>query len=358
VLTQMLELEEGNVSIINPTVAKAAGIPMQNNQPTSIRVIVPKTLGEEKEAERTSVRFTNESIKITTGFPSVAMFLSYIMVATNGDIELIEQTTTYLTWLEEWLVFYETVRGKNSTRWVDLTIRFNVCISTVRKIFISKLSIHIKCILSWPKFVTMDEDILFHKTKWDTHYSGKRIVMWDNTNVPITFKPSTADAQRNTYSMYYAGNVAKGGVFIQPCGWMGTHELWVGAVTDSDYMERSGVLELQIKYVTEYDKDYKHIPFTMILDKGYRINTVAWKSGGQLVLQPSFAKSDKKFTSRETIRNAAVASDRAANERAVRLSKLCGFFRNGLRQHECPIRLNEVWFLWAFQCNFIYQPVL
>jgi hypothetical protein len=214
------------------------------------------------------------------------------------------------------------------------------------------------CVATWPKYATVEEDLQLRKSKWNVNCAGKRVVMWDNTNVPLTYKPSASDAQRNTYSMYYAGNVAKGGVFIQPCGWMGTHTLWVGAVSDSEYMERSGVLEIQVAYAKEYDTDYRNVPFTNILDKGYRITTIAWKKGKQLVLQPNFGKKDHKFKARETVRSSAIASDRSANERAVRLSKLCGYVRTGLHQNESATRLDDVWCVWAFQCNFLYKPVL
>jgi hypothetical protein len=120
-------------------------------------------------------------------------------------------------------------------------------------------------------------------------------------------------------------------------------------------MERSGVLDIHTRYVTEYDTDYTYLPFTLILDKGYRINEVAWKKGKQLVLQPSFARSDRRFTSRETIRNSGIASDRSCNERAVRLSKING--RTGLRQNESTKRLDDVWLSWSFQVNFFYKPV-
>jgi hypothetical protein len=54
-----------------------------------------------------------------------------------------------------------------------------------------------------------------------------------------------AEAQRNTYSLYYGGNVGKGGVYIQPCGWMGTHDLWMGSVSDTEYMLKSKAFEIQ-----------------------------------------------------------------------------------------------------------------
>jgi hypothetical protein len=107
---------------------------------------------------------------------------------------------------------------------------------------------------------------------------------------------------------------------------MGTHDIWVGAVSDSEYMERSGVLTLHQKFV-EKCGSHSSIPFTILLDKGYRINTIAWRTGGQFILQPHFSRSDQRFTGHETIRMAAIASDRAANERAVRYSKMCGYIR-------------------------------
>jgi hypothetical protein len=54
-----------------------------------------------------------------------------------------------------------------------------------------------------------------------------------------------------------------------------------------------------------------------ILDKCYRCVLAAWRAGGQLLLQPLFAKSDRKFTSNEVLLSGAVATDRSANERAV-----------------------------------------
>ena len=61
-----------------------------------------------------------------------------------------------------------------------------------------------------------------------------RVVMWDMTNIPA-YAFSDADLNRFTYSVYYAMNCFKGGIFVQLCGWMGTAHLWVGAVSDTDY---------------------------------------------------------------------------------------------------------------------------
>jgi hypothetical protein len=94
---------------------------------------------------------------------------------------------------------------------------------------------------SWPQIAGMNEDFqLRQEEKW-SEYDKHRVIMWDdNTSLPM-FKPSGARTQRPTFSAYYA----KGSVFIQPCGWMGTGELWEGGVSDSEYMLKSGILEEQ-----------------------------------------------------------------------------------------------------------------
>jgi hypothetical protein len=81
-------------------------------------------------------------------------------------------------------------------------------------------------------FVTLQEDQQLRDNYWNETYCNKRIMMWDSTALPIC-----TPMHQNTYSAYYASNVAKGAVFLQLCGWMGTAELSVGAVCGSDYIK-------------------------------------------------------------------------------------------------------------------------
>jgi hypothetical protein len=97
---------------------------------------------------------------------------------------------------------------------------------------------------SWPRYATLAEDLLLRGEKWNDEYEGERLIFWDSTSIPIP-QPSCAELQRNTYSQYYKGNVAKGGVFVQPCGWSGTWDLFVGDTSDSEYMIRSGIIPHQ-----------------------------------------------------------------------------------------------------------------
>ena len=113
--------------------------------------------------------------------------------------------------------------------------------SSCTDIFDSKLSIVMNCRASWPQFASSVEDSCLRKSKWNAKYEGKIVVMWDDTNIDFQFKPGGADEQRMTYSSYYGGNVGKGGVFLQLCGWLGVEHLWVGATSDTYYQERSGI---------------------------------------------------------------------------------------------------------------------
>ena len=196
------------------------------------------------------------------------------------------------------------------------------------------------------------------KEKWKKEYKDVRIIMWDDTNVNLTYKPSAADDQRLTYSQYYAGNCAKGGVFLQLCGWTGVEHLWVGATSDTHYQEHTQIFEKQRDFAAKDLVNGKVIPFTNMVDKGYRINLPAWRAGRQLVYQPIFAKSDRKFTGRETIKSAKIATHRSGNERAVNRCKMSGYIKRGLQPHGKTYTLDDAWLAWSFQTNFMHKAVL
>ena len=178
----------------------------------------------------------------------------------------------------------------------------------------------------------------------------------DNTGLDIV-KPSDSLSQRVTYSSYYGGNVAKGGVFVQICGWIGTYELYPGAVSDSDYMTLCGIFENQKVFQENDGGD----PFLNVLDRGYRITKIACKNGHQFVLQPIFAKSDRKFNTIETLKSSSVAADRSGNERAVRLCKLCNVFKNYSTCGQTSEDIEQIcdfWLTQSFQVNFMYKNVM
>ena len=229
---------------------------------------------------------------------------------------------------------------------------------TLREVFEAKLKMAKRAAMSWSRFLKHHEDMALCAIRWKERYKNQRIIMWDNTNVNFTGKPTDADLQRMTYSLYYGGNVAKGGVFLQLSGWLGGWDLWLGAVSDTDYFEQAGILEAQEAFQRHVDVDDDVIAFTNIMDKGYRSILAAWRAGDQLLLQPFFAKSDRKFTSKEVLLSAAVATDRSGNERAVRAMKRSEFIRRGIHQKQKLDQFADFWLAWGFQVNFMYKPVL
>ena len=220
---------------------------------------------------------SDKLIQVTTGFPSLLAMLGYIAVVCQGKIETIIKTRSTLTWFEEWYVYFEIIYGKSIPRWVDAAEKYGTNDRTLREIYDEKLKRVLATRIEWTLFASFDEDKTYRKEgKWEA-YKDKRVILYDNTNIKL-HQPSDAENQRNTYSMYYGGNVGKGAVYIQPCGWMGCHEIWQGGVSDSEYMQRGHVFETLNEYLLTCDAS-DCIPFTRILDKGYRIVTDAWNAG-------------------------------------------------------------------------------
>jgi hypothetical protein len=139
---------------------------------------------------------------------------------------------------------------------------------------------------------------------------------------------------------------------------MGTEELFVGGISDTDYVLKAKILEKQQTYMEQPFAGDKSINWIIVCDKGFRISTTAIRTGGQVVIQPCFAKSDEKFEDTETLLGAAIASDRSGNERAVRVMKLSKFIKSGLQPNESAERLSDVWLCWGFMSNFVYKSVL
>ena len=141
------------------------------------------------------------------------------------------------------------------------------------------------------------------------------------------------------------------------CGWMGAHNLWVGAVSDTRYNGEGEILESQKKFALSDLVNGKLLPFTNMTDKGYRLLLAAWQNGHQLVLQPDFKESDAKFSAEQTISSSVIARDRSANERAVRIGKTADIFHMAKNGNTDLQLIDNIWLGWTFQANFMYKPV-
>ena len=54
----------------------------------------------------------------------------------------------------------------------------------------------------------------------------------------------------------------------------------------------------------------------------------------------------------------AVASDRSANEQAVKWLKMSSMIARGIHGSQDLAQFADIWIAWGFQCNFMFKPVL
>ena len=351
---------------INPRVKRAADLEKHVNCTPEREFFRPELLQPRTKKSRSSVAshspivtldLCDREVKRRTGFSSMNALLLYIFVACNGDVGTVLRRNSSLTWLEEWFVHFEHKWGKTLPRLWDIDKTFGPNRRYVVDIIDSKYAIERRGREIWPAYLSHEEDKALRKDKWDLKYPSERIIMWDMTNIDA-YGFTDADLQRLTFSKYYNGNVLKGGVFTQLSGWIGTADLWPGAVSDSVYNAQEGYLKRQEEFANNDLVNGDVLPFTNIYDKGYRAKMVAWKTGKQRVLQPVWAKSDQRFGRKETLLSASVASDRAGNERAVNVCKKSWFLMRGFTPAMKPQRINDAWTTWSFQANFMFNPVL
>ena len=134
--------------------------------------------------------------------------------------------------------------------------------------------------------------------------------------------------------------------------------MWCGAVGDSVYHSDAGYLEEQRKFQESDLVDGQVIRFVNLLDRGFRGKMASWKSGHQVALQPPSAKSDRRFTGRQTIFAGNVTHGRGGNRRAVRVCKRCGLAKRGFLPNMSATRLNNARRAFGFWANLMYEPVL
>ena len=221
----------------------------------------------------------------------------------------------FLTWFEEWLLFFQWQWGRESPTLERLARHFNTGRFVAKQIIVKKSKVLKRTMGKWPRFLSLDEDRHFMSEKWRDKFKDQRTIFWDNTNVNVA-SSSDADVNRHTHSYSYGRNVAKGGVFVQPCGWMGTWELWAGNISDSDYQRRSGVFESLKEFAEQENrKTGTLLPFTScILDD--------------------------------------IAAERSGNERAVNFAKKPLVLNRGMMSHQDPALVANTWLVWGFQANF------
>jgi hypothetical protein len=276
----------------------------------------------------------------------------------DGNIDRFFQVETKMTWLEEWIFYFEFVYGRVHTRWEDMEAAWNTTTKPLRRVVCSKLAIALACRQRWPMYASYEEDAELRNHKWNEYFdpkTGERVVMHDATNIPF-MSPTDAAQQRAMWSDYYGMCCAKTGISNQLCSWIRGMPLFTGRLGDSNMVRDSGIMPQQ-KDFAEMDQS-SQVPFLNVFDKGFR-NAIEADQAGQRVLQPIFSKGDKQFNRNEVLHTAAVAHIRSGNERAVGRCKMSWFVKRGCMEQAWDIDLLcDVWEAWTFQVNFMYDKYL
>mmetsp|Transcript_31594 Transcript_31594/g.76326 ORF Transcript_31594/g.76326 Transcript_31594/m.76326 type:complete len:349 (-) Transcript_31594:129-1175(-) len=299
---EILDIESGKQLLddINPRVVDAAELNVHRGATEFKSPENVQEHGQNKKEEeirpciKTSDLVPSE-VKRRTGFQDLPNLLSYAMVVCDGDLERLFATSSKLTWLEEWLFFFEFKYGRTAGRWKDYAHMYKCREKTLRRILKKRLSQELEIRKRWPMYATYEEDAKFRDEKWDFYFkNGERIVMHDATGLPWQC-PSNAALQRALWSDYYGTTCAKGGISNQLCGWIRGMPLFTGRITDSQMIKDSEIMVAQRKF-SEADASSDK-SFANVLDKGFR-NTVDAAAQGQTCLQPKYSKGHCQFTGR------------------------------------------------------------
>ena len=119
----------------------------------------------------------NNEVKQRTGIKTKGMMMANVTVFCNGDLEKLTSTVSKLTWLEEWMVYFEVQWGKTHTRWSDISSTYGVSRQVVRNVVDDKCALINCCRESWPVFALYKEDESLRHPKWNGKYQGKRLIM-------------------------------------------------------------------------------------------------------------------------------------------------------------------------------------
>lgn len=294
-----------------------------------------------------------------TAFSDFLSLFTFIIVICGGDFSIMTKTCSKLTWVEEWIFYFEYMNGKSLGRLIDYEMAYKLKIQYLQRVFRTKLDLVLAARKRWPMYLSYKEDIKLRNEWWNTQFPEDkkyRIIMHDNTNIKLP-TATDADQERSLYSDYYKQCCAKGGVSIQSSSWISNLHLVTGGVDDTRYIDETKILKQQRIFQEGDEVDEEVVPFVNIFDKGYRVGLEANKEK-QSCLQPIFAKCDQQFNRDELLHSASVAVLRSGNERGVNLAKNSKILGHGIPNSAFDlVVLDNMWLAWGFQINFMYNPI-
>ena len=131
--------EKESIVPITPSLARAVGVDVETRQSPPVHTPnkrffncsvqrasknPPKEYAAHKPPTVT-LGISDDEVKRRTGFRTKGAMLGYIFLICNGDIAVIQERHSSLTWFEEWFLSLEWTWGRTLTRWVDVAAEAN-----------------------------------------------------------------------------------------------------------------------------------------------------------------------------------------------------------------------------------------
>lgn len=219
----------------------------------------------------------------------------------------------------------------------DLSVRFNISVSTVSRILITWanfLYVMLGSLPVWPSMTAVRSRMpdRFKQLYPDTH------VILDCTEIRIQ-TPGSKVLHSEIYSHYKSHTTLKGLIGITPDGTVSfVSSLYTGSISDNEITKRSGIINL-------LEKDDQ-----VMADKGFLIQPLLDTVGCSLVIPP-FLRNKHQFTEEEVTATQTIARLRIHVERAIRRVKEYHIFDSVI-----PLSLagtiNQIWTVCCLLTNF------
>jgi len=101
------------------------------------------------------------------GFADFVQMLSCAIILCEGGITLLTATTTALTWLEEWVLYFEFAYVRTTIRWGDFSSRWRYRQKSLRSVVKTKLQLVVATHERWPTYASLREDEDLRKASWN-----------------------------------------------------------------------------------------------------------------------------------------------------------------------------------------------
>jgi hypothetical protein len=84
--------------------------------------------GDDEESDNPKVKqsISDAEVKERMDFASLFLLLMFVWIVCSGSIDDIMETQTIMTWFEEWVFYFELVRGRTILREVDTKRKYGL----------------------------------------------------------------------------------------------------------------------------------------------------------------------------------------------------------------------------------------